>query len=148
MYAVSNTAFRARMVPAEVVFDDTTEGGKAQNAVLNQNGASLPLRRIVIAKPSAERLKAYKGQFYSADLGVTYYVFVSDGELKVHYPRGDLDLIPVGIDTFGGAFPIGNLRFVCTDAGECNALLIGNGRVKELRFVRVSLTPVGPKSPG
>jgi hypothetical protein len=147
MYAVSNTAFRARVVPAEVVFDDTTEGGKAQHAILNQNGASLPLRRIVIAKPSAERLKAYEGQFYSADLGVPYDMFVRDGELKVHYPRGDLDLMPVGIDTFGGAFPIGNLRFVCADAGECNALLISDGRVRRLRFVRISLTPVGPKSP-
>ena len=28
MYAVSNTAFRLRVVPAEVVFDDPTEGGK------------------------------------------------------------------------------------------------------------------------
>jgi CubicO group peptidase (beta-lactamase class C family) len=148
MYAVSNTAFRARVVPAEVAFDDRTEDGKAQNAILNQNGASLPLRRIVIAKPSAERLKAYEGQFYSADLGVTYDVFVRDGELKVHYPRGELDLMPVGVDTFGGAFPIGNLRFVCTEAGECNALLISDGRVRRLRFVRVSLTPVGPQLPG
>jgi CubicO group peptidase (beta-lactamase class C family) len=148
MYAVSNTAFRLRVVPAEVVFDETTEGGKAQNAILNQNGRSLPMRRIVIANPPAERLKAYEGQFYSAELGVTYDVFVRDSVLKVHYPRGDLDLMPVGIDTFGGGFPIGNLRFVCSDNGECNALLIDDGRVKGLRFVRVSLTPVGPKPPG
>ena len=130
MYAVSDTAFRYRGVPTEVVFDETTEGGKAQNAILNQNGRSLPLRRIVIVKPPAERLKAYEGQFYSSDLGVTYDVFVRDGELKVHYPRGDLDLMPVGIDTFGGAFPIDaafsvpiNLSFVCS--GECNAHFCG-----------------------
>jgi CubicO group peptidase (beta-lactamase class C family) len=153
MYAVSNAAFRYRGVPAEIVFDETTEGGKAQNAILNQNGRSLPLRRIVIVKPPAERLKAYEGQFYSSDLGVTYDVFVRDGELKVHYPRGDLDLMPVGIDTFGGAFPIDPafsvpiiLSFVCS--GECNAFLLDDPRVKKLRFVRVSLTPVGPKSPG
>ena len=30
MYAVSNTAFRLRVVPAEVVFDDPTEGGKTR----------------------------------------------------------------------------------------------------------------------
>ena len=101
----------------------------------------------MIAKPSAERLKTYEGHFYSADLGVTYDVLVRDGELKVHYPRGDLDLMPVGIDTFGGAFPIGNLRFVCADAGECNALLISDGRVRRLRFVRISLTSVGSMSP-
>ena len=113
------------------------------------------MRRILITQPTAERLKAYEGQFYSSELGVMYDVFVRDGELKVHYPRGDLDLImmPVGIDSFGGAFPIDpafsvpiNLSFVCT--GECNAFLIDEGRVKKLRFVRVSLTPVGPKSPG
>lgn len=148
MYAVSNTAFRARVVPAEVVFDDTAEGGKAQNAILNQNGASLPLRRIVIIRPTAERLKAYEGQFYSAELGVTYDVFVRDGALKVHYPRGDIDLQPMGNDAFSGAFPIGTLTFVCADDGDCNALSINDGRVQKLRFVRVSLTPVGSKSPG
>jgi hypothetical protein len=90
MYAVSNTAFRLRVVPAEVVFDNPTESGKAQNAILHQNGASLPMRRTAITKPTAERFKAYEGQFYSAELGVTYNVFVRDGSLKVHYPRGDI----------------------------------------------------------
>jgi CubicO group peptidase (beta-lactamase class C family) len=148
MYAVSNTAFRLRVVPAEVVFDDPTEGGKTQNAILHQDGASLPMRRILITQPTAERLKAYEGQFYSAELGVTYDVFVRDGALKVHYPRGDIDLEPIGNDAFAGAFPIGSLKFVCGADGECNALSIDDGRVQNLRFVRVAITPVGPKSAG
>jgi CubicO group peptidase (beta-lactamase class C family) len=148
MYAVSNTAFRLRVVPAEVVFDDPTEGGKAQNAILHQDGASLPMRRILITQPTAERLKAYEGQFYSAELGVTYDVFVRDGALKVHYPRGDIDLEPISNDAFAAAFPIGSLKFVCEADGECNALSIDDGRVQNLRFVRVAITPVGPKSAG
>ena len=148
MYAVSNTAFRLRVVPAEVVFDDPTEGGKTQNAILHQDGASLPMRRILITQPTAERLKAYEGQFYSAELGVTYDVFVRDGALKVHYPRGDIDLEPIRNDAFAGAFPIGSLKFVCGADGECNALSIDDGRVQNLRFVRVAITPVGPKSAG
>jgi CubicO group peptidase (beta-lactamase class C family) len=148
MYAVSNTAFRLRVVPAEVVFDDVTGDGKAQNAILHQNGASLPLRRIAITKPTTDRLKAYEGQYYSAELGVIYDVSVHDDVLKMHYPRGELDLQPVGIDAFAAAFPIGSLKFVCADDGKCNALSIDDGRVKELRFVRVLITPVGPKSPG
>lgn len=148
MYAVSNTAFRLRVVPAEVVFDDPTEGGKTQNAILHQDGASLPMRRILITQPTAERLKAYEGQFYSAELGVTYDVFVRDGALKVHYPRGDIDLEPISNDAFAGAFPIGSLKFVCGADGECNALSIDDGRVQNLRFVRVAITPVGPKSAG
>jgi CubicO group peptidase (beta-lactamase class C family) len=148
MYAVSNTAFRLRVVPAEVVFDDPTEGGKTQNAILHQDGASLPMRRILITQPTAERLKAYEGQFYSAELGVTYDVFVRDGALKVHYPRGDIDLEPISNDAFAGAFPIGSLKFVCGADGECNALSIDDGRVQNLRFVRVAITPVGSKSAG
>jgi hypothetical protein len=148
MYAVSNTAFRLRVVPAEVVFDDPTEGGKTQNAILHQDGASLPMRRILITQPTAERLKAYEGQFYSDELGVTYDVFVRDGALKVHYPRGDIDLEPISNDAFAGAFPIGSLKFVCGADGECNAFSIDDGRVQNLRFVRVAITPVGPKSAG
>ena len=148
MYAVSNTVFRLRVVPAEVVFDDPTEGGKTQNAILHQDGASLPIRRILITQPTAARLKAYEGQFYSAELGVTYDVLVRDGALKVHYPRGDIDLEPIGNDAFAGAFPIGSLKFVCGADGECNALSIDDGRVQNLRFVRVAIIPVGPKSAG
>ena len=106
------------------------------------------MRRILITQPTAKRLKAYEGQFYSAELGVTYDVFVRDGALKVHYPRGDIDLEPIGNDAFAGAFPIGSLKFVCGADGECNALSIDDGRVQNLRFVRVAITPVGPKSAG
>jgi len=148
MYAVSNIAFRVRVVPAEVVFDNPPEGGKAQNAILHQDGASIPMRRILITQPTAERLKAYEGQFYSAELGVTYDVFVRDGALKVHLPRGDIDLDAIGNDAFAGAFPIGSLKFVCGADGECNALSIDDGRVQNLRFARVAITPVGPKSAG
>lgn len=148
MYAVSNTAFRLRVVPAEVVFDDVTQGGTAQNAILHQNGANLPLRRIAITKPTADRLKAYEGHYYSAELGVIYDVFVRENVLMVHYPRGELDLQPVGTDAFTTGFPIGNLKFACADDGKCNALSIDAGRVQRLRFVRVAIPPVNPKSPG
>lgn len=148
MYAVSNTAFRLRVVPAEVVFDNPTEGGKSQNAILHQNGASLPMRRTVITRPTAERLKAYEGQFYSAELGVKYDVFVRDNVLKVHYPRGDIDLEPIGNNTFTGVFPIGTLKFACADNGDCNGFSLDTGRVRKLRFARVAITPINPKSPG
>jgi CubicO group peptidase (beta-lactamase class C family) len=146
MYAVSNTAFRLRVVSAEVVFDEVTQGGTAQHAILHQNGANLPLRRIVATKPAADRLKAYEGHYYSAELGVTYDVLVRENALMVHYPRGELDLQPVGIDAFTTGFPIGNLKFVCADDGQCNALSIDDGRVKALRFVRISIDPIGSKS--
>ncbi|MBR0687576.1 serine hydrolase [Bradyrhizobium manausense] len=146
MYAVSNTAFRLRVVPAEIVFDDVAQGGAAQNAVLHQNGAILPLKRITISKPAGDRLKAYEGHYYSAELGVIYDVFVRENLLMVHYPRGELDLHPVGTDAFTTGFPIGNLKFACVDDGKCNAMSIDDGRVKRLRFDKVSLDPIGSKS--
>lgn len=146
MYAVSNTAFRLKVVPAEVVFDDVTQGGTAQNAVLHQYGANFPLKRITITTPATDRLKAYEGHYYSAELGVFYDVFVRKNVLMVHYPRGELDLQPVGVDAFTTGFPIQNLKFTCTDDGRCNVLSINDGRVKELRFDRISLDPIGSKS--
>ncbi|MCG2629174.1 serine hydrolase [Bradyrhizobium sp. WYCCWR 13023] len=146
MYAVSNTAFRLRVVPAEIVFDEVASGGTAQNAVLHQNGANLPLKRITISKPAADRLKAYEGHYYSAELGVIYDVFLREDVLIVHTPRGDLDLQPVGVDAFSTGFPIGNLKFVCADDGKCNAMSIDDGRVKQLRFDKTSLDPIGSKS--
>jgi len=146
MYAVSTTAFRLRVVPAEIVFDEVAQGGTAQSAVLHQNGANLPLKRITIGKPAADRLKAYEGHYYSAELGVIYDVFIREGVLVVHTPRGDLDLQPVGVDAFATGFPIGNLKFVCADDGKCNAMLIDDGRVKQVRFDKTSLDPIGSKS--
>jgi hypothetical protein len=147
IYAISNIAFRRRAFPAEVVFGDPTEGRKALKATLHQNGASLQMRRVVITQPTAERLKAYEGQFYSVELGVMYDVFVRDGALKVRYPRGDIDLEPVGNDAFAGSFPINILRFVCAADLECDSFSIDDGRVRKLRFARVSFIPVGPNSP-
>ena len=106
------------------------------------------MRRILITQPTAERLKAYEGQFYSAELRVTYDVFVRDGVLKVHYPRGDIDLEPVGNDAFAGAFPIGNLNFVCADDGECDALSIDERPRPEPAVRQGRDHPVGPKSAG
>jgi hypothetical protein len=146
MYAVSRTAFRLEIGSAEVVFDGPVRDGKVQSAVLHQNGASLPMKRVEIAKPSRDRLKAYEGSFYSAELGVTYEVFDRDGALKIRYPRGDIDLEPIGKDMFAGAFPI-VLRFTCADGGACNALSIDDGRVLKLRFVKVAMTPVGKSQP-
>lgn len=146
MYAVSNTAFRLRVVAAEIVFEDVAQGGTAQNAVLHQNGANLPLKRITIDKPAADRLKAYEGHYYSAELGVIYDVFISENGLMIRYPRGELDLQPVGTDAFTTGFPIGNLKFACANDGKCNALSIDDGRVKQLRLDRISLDPIGSKS--
>ncbi|MCG2640844.1 MULTISPECIES: serine hydrolase [Bradyrhizobium] len=146
MYAVSNTAFRLRVVPAEIVFDEVAAGGTAQNAVLHQNGVNLALKRITISKPAADRLKAYEGHYYSTELGVIYDVFLREDVLMVHTPRGDLDLQPVGVDAFSTGFPIGNLKFVCADDGKCNAMSIDDGRVKQLRFDKTSLDPIGSKS--
>ncbi len=147
MFAVSNTAFRMQAQPAEVVFENPSDGGKAQGAVMLQNGASLPMTRIVIPKPSTDQLRAYEGKFYSAELDVTYEVLDRNGVLTLRYPRGDIDLEPVGKDVFAGA-SVGNLKFVCAGGGKCNALSVDDGRALHLRFFRVATTRPAAKPRG
>jgi CubicO group peptidase (beta-lactamase class C family) len=146
MYAVSNTAFRLRVAPAEVDFDSPADGGKAQSAVLHQNGAVVPMKRIEIAKPSAEQLKAYEGRFYSPELDVTYEVSVRDGGLKVHFPGGDVNLNPLRKDVFTAQ--AGTATFTCAGAGPCTGFSIDDGRATGLRFTRVANTAAGPKPGG
>ncbi|HEY3950264.1 serine hydrolase [Phenylobacterium sp.] len=143
MYAVSDTAFRLRAPPVEVVFDSPSAGGRIDGAVVRQNGVDRRMKRTVLAKPAADQLKAYEGRYYSAELGVIYDVRVRDGALEVRHPRGDIRLEPEGKTTFVGTFPIGQVTFACGEAGACNGFTINNGRVENLKFEKVAVTPVG-----
>jgi hypothetical protein len=147
MYAVSDTTFRLRVVPAEIDFERPTDGDKAQNAVLHQNGQNLPMKRVEIVAPSAQQLKPYEGKFYSADLDVTYEVSRRDDNgLRIRYPAGEINLDVVGKDTFGGP-GVGTVRFACAGEGMCNTLTIDDGRATSLQFSRLA-TPTASTTPG
>jgi CubicO group peptidase (beta-lactamase class C family) len=140
MVAVSDTIFRLRAVPAEIDFDRPTDGGKTQGAVLHQNGASLPMKRVEIVTPSPQQLKFYEGKFYSADLDVTYEVSARSGNgLRIRYPAGEIDFDAVGKDAFAGP-GIGTVKFVCAGDTACDALTIDDGRALNLRFDRIAIT--------
>ena len=144
MYAVSNTAFRLRLIAAEVDFDGPEDGGKAQSAVLHQNGAVAALKRVVIVRPSAEQLKTYEGRFYSPELDVTYEVANRDGRLQVRFPGGELVLNPMGKDVFAG--PGGSTAtFSCVGGGPCSGFSLDDGRALKLRFTRVASAAPGAK---
>ena len=104
------------------------------------------MKRIEIAKPSAEQLKAYEGRFYSPELDVTYEVSVRDGGLKVHFPGGDVNLNPLRKDVFTAQ--AGTATFTCAGAGPCTGFSIDDGRATGLRFTRVANTAAGPKPGG
>jgi hypothetical protein len=70
-----------------------------------------------------------------------------NGSLTLHYPRGEIDLEPVGKDAFVGA-AIGSLKFLCAGGAKCNALSVDDGRALHLRFVRVATTRSGTKPRG
>jgi len=140
MYAVSDTTFRLRVVPAEIDFQRPTDGGKAQSAVLHQNGLNLPMKRVEMVKPSTQQLKSYAGKFYSADLDVTYEVSDRDDNgLRIRYPAGEINLDPVDKNTFSGP-GIGTVKFACAADGACDTLTIGDGRATNLQFDRVPIT--------
>jgi CubicO group peptidase (beta-lactamase class C family) len=146
MYAVSSTAFRLKIAPIEVDFDNPADGGKAQGAVFHQNGAVIRMKRIDIVRPSAEQLKAYEGRFYSPELDVTYELSVRDGGLRVHFPGGDLNLSPLRKDVFSAQG--GTATFTCGASGPCTGFSIDDGRAAGLRFTRVAGASAGAKPGG
>jgi CubicO group peptidase (beta-lactamase class C family) len=87
-----------------------------------------------------EQLAAYTGEFLSEELGVIYRVRVHDGKLVVRHLRGEDALKPTGADAFTTA--LGRLTFTHNADKQINGFLASNGRIRNLRFVKVEVRPV------
>ena len=97
-----------------------------------------------LAHPDRDRLQAYAGTYYSSELNAVYIVGVRAETLFVRYPRGELELQPLGTDAFA-APPVGVLKFDCAKATRCETLLVTTDRVRNLRLNRVDLSQ-GPSA--
>jgi hypothetical protein len=140
-WAADNAVFW-KIVDAHFTFDAPDGDGHITGGVHHQNGKNMPAKKIIPRALTAEQIKDYLGDFYSAELRTIYTVTYSDGLLSVRYPRGEILLKPSGPDTFAGGFPIGALTFSRAPDGSCDGFAIDDGRVKKLRFAKVTITPV------
>jgi CubicO group peptidase (beta-lactamase class C family) len=92
---------------------------------------------VPAANPSAQRLAAYAGTYYSEELEVSFVFSVRDGRLVVkHRLASEATLAPTYADGFteGGT----TIRFTRNRAGQIDGLSLTSGRVRHLHFVRKS----------
>ena len=86
--------------------------------------------------PRLTDLKAYAGEYRSAEL-LTLYVLEVRGEELIarHFRTGEFRLRPVERDRFQGQ-PFGDVRFVRDAGGRVTAFTANSDRVRGLRFDR------------
>lgn len=100
-------------------------------------------RRVTLPLPEVGALNALAGQYHSDETEMTYTVRVSDGRLKLTWPRGyDVALEAVGGDRFVGSR--GTVTFTRTPSGDVHGLTISNRRLRRLFAARVPITPPRP----
>jgi CubicO group peptidase (beta-lactamase class C family) len=113
-------------------------------------GNSLPPKPQVAAL-SPDQLRAYVGDYWSDELQVVYQVRIQNAELVVgHRLTGSLKLLPTGFDRFKTesrpAAPVTPLiEFTRDSVSAVNGMKVTGGRVRNLRFMRVSLPQIDSK---
>lgn len=99
---------------------------------------SRSFRRVTLPRPEPAALNAFAGQYHSDETEMTYTVQVSEGRLRLLWPRGyDLALDPVGGDLFVSSR--GTVTFTRTESGDVNGLTISNRRLRRLSAARVTI---------
>jgi hypothetical protein len=141
LFASAENAFFTKAFEASVRFDAAAASGSSETALWRQGGRELPLRRIVREAPSVDALQACTGTYFSEELQTLYHLSLRDDKLLLRYPRGERELEAVSKDQFSAAFPIVSVGLRRNAAGTCIGLAVSNGRVRNLRFQRVTIVP-------
>ena len=134
---LSDTEFQVGSGSRRYVFE-TREGGRPTIHVESWEYTDHRYEPVEPAEPSLAELRAYEGQYYSADAETTFVVRIEDGGLTV-WQRPDVTrtLAPIYQDGFRAG---GNIfRFRRNSSGRVIALSLSLGRVYDMRFERVNL---------
>jgi CubicO group peptidase (beta-lactamase class C family) len=142
IFPSSANSFFLKVVDGEYVFDKAGADGKVHTAALHQNGRIFPLTRIEQFSLTPDQIRSRKGTYYSEELGVIYTIRDQNGNLIIRYPRGDIALKQTAANSFAGEFPVGTLTFSCDQNDDCKGFEIDDGRVRNLKFVKVDLPSV------
>lgn len=143
MFASAPDSFFTKAFEAAVTFPKPGFAEPVTTALWKQGGRDYPLHRIARDRPAAETLQACAGDYYSEELRTLYTLSVQDGKLMVRHPRGSLELKPTSKDAFTAGSPLGLVTLHRNAAGACDGLAVTTGRVRNLQFMRVRLTPGG-----
>ena len=95
-------------------------------------------KRLADPLPSDSSLSRYTGEYLSDEVETTFVVRVSDGKLKLAWPREyEIELEAVGGDRFNSSR--GAVTFTRNEAGLIDGLTISSRRTRKFRADRVSV---------
>lgn len=147
---IGDGVFRPSDLPHEWRFVRPAAGAAGAQPQLHIRDAWPTFRvfsRVTTLLPDVTALNAFAGQYHSDETDMTYTVRVSDGRLRLSWPRAyDLALEPVGGDRF--VSPRGTVTFTRTQpgelsSGEVRAMTISNRRLRRLVAERVPASATG-----
>jgi CubicO group peptidase (beta-lactamase class C family) len=141
LFASGEREFFAKTVDAQFSFDAPGADGVVARVVLHQHGIGQPGLRAARPSLSDSAMRAFEGEYYSAELHMLYSVRRKQGKLVMGYPRGDLPLNFAGGSTFSAGGPVGSVTFECAEQVGCSGFKVNTGRVRGLQFTRVALAP-------
>ena len=139
IFASSDSTFFLTVVDAQLTFH-SEDDGTVRSLTLHQGGDT-HARRVEPWTPSPEEVGALAGRYYSPELETTYWLRAEDTTLVAEHQRHDpITLSPVAGDQ-GGSFRgdtwfFANVVFGRDDSGNVAEMLVSNGRVRSLRFVK------------
>jgi CubicO group peptidase (beta-lactamase class C family) len=147
VFAYGDRSFFAKAINAQFTFDAPGKDGIVAGGVLHQGGYDIPAPRVAAPAPPAQGLTRFEGEFYSDELHVLYTVASGKDGLTLTYPRGTASLDARGKDEFVATFPFVGVKldYQCSPGGGCTGFLLSTGRVWNLQFTRVDLTPAKPR---
>ncbi|MEW6128971.1 MAG: serine hydrolase domain-containing protein [Acidobacteriota bacterium] len=135
LIALSENRFQMKVQPAEVRFEPGADG-RLQMIVNIEGRKPILFTQMEAMNPTADELKEYAGAFYSDELDATYRIEIQDGKLflkRKKYPAASF------MTAFKDAFiniQLGTLRFTRDAQKRINGLIIGSGRIRNMRFVK------------
>lgn len=115
------------------------EGARVERATLRQTG-DLELRRLADWRPSPEELARLGGRYFSQELETLWTLSVEDGTLRARHRRLEdpVDLTPKEENSFSGAPPLVEVRFVHTDEGAVSGFYASFTRTTDVWFERMA----------
>jgi CubicO group peptidase (beta-lactamase class C family) len=143
VFAYGERAYFAKAVDSQFTFDAPGADGVVAGGVLHQGGRDMPAQRVERPLPSPAALKKFEGDFYSDELRVMYSVASKNGALVLTYPRGSVALDFNDKGEFAVGFPVGDIKYQCSDQGSCAGFILDFGRARNLAFNRVTLGAAG-----
>jgi len=136
MKALSTTSFYVEPLAAQVDFMATPNGG--MKVKITQPGALNEGVRTIEPPKTATNLQAYTGTYWSEELETQYTFSIKNGKLiatQAHH--GAITLTPKTTDSFSSdRWFLADVNFLRDKDGRVNAVNLGGGRVRGIRFVR------------